>query len=200
MTLTQRRLRFHSVLIMVAAALVVADEARGQDLPLVEVATQYGWMRDPEPANVSLRWIDEPSTFEGWRTEVAYAITRDVAIVGDISGYYKTYHPRLFTLEVNLRNYGFLGGPRFSFRRVPHTVLFGQVLLGWARAAYGIGGQPGTGSSITDHAIQPVGGAQLWLVPRIGIQAEAGYRRIFFNARTRSNERTAAVGLVVGAF
>jgi hypothetical protein len=199
MTFTPRRLRIHCVLVA-AAALMAAADVRGQELSRVEVATQYGWMRDPQATNVSLRWVREPSTFEGWRTEVAYPLTRDIAIVGDISGYYKTYHPRLFTLEVNLRNYGFLGGPRFSFRGVPHTVFFGQVLLGWARAAYGIGGQPGTGSSLTDHAIQPVGGAQLWLVPRIGIQAEAGYRRIFFNARTRSNERIAAVGLVIGAF
>jgi hypothetical protein len=185
---------------MAAATLVAATEARGQDVPRIEVATQYGWMRDPQSTNISLRWIREPATFEGWRTEVAYALTRDVAIVGDISGYYRMYHPRLFSLDVKLRNYGFLGGPRFSFRRVPRTVLFGQVLLGWARAGYGIGGQPGTGSSITDHAIQPAGGAQLWLVPRIGIQAEAGYRRIFFNTFTRSNERVAAVGLVVSAF
>jgi hypothetical protein len=199
MKFSRRSRRLHR-LFAIAATIVWTADARAQDPSRIEVTTEYAWMRDPQSAEISLGWTSRPLTFEGWRVEGAWALARNVSIVGDISGYYATHRSTYFYLTANLRNYAFLGGPRFSFRGVPHTVLFGQVLLGWAHAAYGIADQPQAGNSVTDHAIQPVGGAQLWFLRRVGVHAEAGYRRILFNSSPRSTERIAAMGLVVGAF
>jgi hypothetical protein len=195
----QANLRLHW-LFAIAVTVVWTSDARAQEPSRIEVTTEYAWMRDPQSAEISLGWTSRPLSFEGWRVEGAWALARNVSIVGDVSGYYATHGFTYFYLTTNLRNYAFLGGPRFSFRAVPHTVLFGQVLLGWAHAAYGIADQPQAGDSVTDHAIQPVGGVQLWFLRRVGVQAEAGFRRILFNSSPRSTEQIAALGLVVSAF
>jgi hypothetical protein len=169
-----------------------------QDRPWIEVSAAYSHMHDEWPAGISLLWTSQPLTFEGWSVSAAAPLREHFALVGEVDGNYQRYRSSYFFVDVVLRNYSYLGGPRFSIRPIPRTRLFGQALVGQVHASAITPSWPSAvGKSANVFALQPGGGVDFWFLPNVGVRGEAAYRRVLFDIRS-ANEPLVRAGLVVG--
>ena len=107
--------------IALALAVAVPRDAAAQDERRVELAGGYALMRD----------YDGDVTFpRGWSASIAADVAGPLAVVGDVSGSYKS----MGGLDVNISTniHAFMGGPRLTWRAsrvAPHV----QMLFGVAR-------------------------------------------------------------------
>lgn len=153
-----------------------------QQTPAVDISGGYSFLRDQE--------IE--TNFHGWVASMAGNVNEWFGIVGEVGGNYRTL--QAFDTDIDLSVHSFLAGPRFSGRGAQVTS-FGQVLLGVARASAGVLGET---ASVTEFALQPGGGVDVWLRPNVGIRVGGDYRRIFAEG-AGTNEFRFHVGIVVAA-
>lgn len=112
------------LVVLLCASLAIAQEA-----PKAEVFGGYQY------TNVDLKDLSGRQNTNGWDADVAFHVTKNFSLVGDISGAYKTetidtsfvtpvgttqfatLNPRatVSTVEGKVRLYNYLFGPRFSF-------------------------------------------------------------------------------------
>ena len=124
------------VLVILCAAFAVA-----QDAPKVSVFGGYQYVSLDTKGGDRLN-------FNGWDADVAFHATKNVAIVGDVSGVYKSESmtdPLLGTVTAKLRLYNYLVGPRVSFGTGKVTP-FAEALFGLGHATVG-GDVSGVGSA-----------------------------------------------------
>jgi opacity protein-like surface antigen len=123
----------------------------------------------------------------GWYVDVSGNVAPMFAIVGEVSGAYKSETIAVGTSSVDatVRLHTFMGGVRVAARTNPRVVPFGQVLLGAARAS---GGVTASGPAVsvlaqtdadTEFALQIGGGVNLMTSGTFGVRLGADYRRIF---------------------
>ena len=130
----------------------------------------------------------------GWYADLAGNLTRDVAVVAQVGGSYKSLSESVAiggaTASVNadIKFYQFMGGVRFSAHPSPSVVPFAHILTG---ASYGQVGYTGTGSingtlvsasgveSGTNFALQAGGGTNIWMTRTVGLRVGVDYLRIF---------------------
>ena len=169
-----------------------------QDRPRIEVSAAYSYTHDERTEGISLLWTSRPLTFEGWAVSAAAPLSEHFAVVGEVGGNYQRYYSSYYYVDVVLRNYSYLGGPRFSIRPIPRANVFGQLLVGRVRASSVTPSWPGSaGKSDNEFTVQPGGGVDFWVVPYLGVRGEVAYRRVSFAIRP-AIEPVVRVGLVLG--
>jgi len=131
----------------------------------------------------------------GWYADLAGNLTRDVAIVAQVGGSYKSLSESVAiggasaTANADIKLYQFMGGMRFSAHANPSVVPFAHVLAG---ASYGTASYSGTGTlggqtlvavsgadSSTNFALQVGGGTNIWMTRTVGLRVGVDYVRIF---------------------
>jgi len=106
--------------------------AFGQDAPKVEVFGGYQF------TSVDTNGGDRQN-LNGWNADVAFHVTENVSVVGDVSGAYKSEGvdiPGLGSISAKLRLYNFLFGPRASFG-TGKVKPFAEALFGVGRVSVG---------------------------------------------------------------
>ena len=140
----------------------------------------------------------------GWYVDVAGNVAPMFAVVGEVSGAYKSESIAVGTSSVDatVRLHTFMGGVRVAARANPKVVPFGQVLLGAARVS---GGVTASGPAIsvlaaadadTEFALQIGGGVNLMTSGNLGVRLGADYRRIFVSDGGENEFRLVA-GVVI---
>src|SRR3954462_359867 len=148
---------------------VVAAPAAAQTAP-AELSAGYQFTRTPD-LNLPL----------GWYVDVAGNVGPMLAVVGEVSGAYKSETMAVGTSSVDatLRLHTFMGGVRVAARTNPKLVPFGQVLLGAARLSGGVTASgPATSvlaasDSDTEFAVQVGGGVNVMASDRVGVRLGA---------------------------
>jgi opacity protein-like surface antigen len=171
---------------------VVAAPAAAQTAA-AELSAGYQFTRTPD-LNLPL----------GWYVDVAGNVAPMFAVVGEVSGAYKSETIAVGTSSVDatLRLHTFMGGVRVAARTNPRVVPFGQVLVGAARLS---GGATASGPAIsvlsatdsdTEFALQIGGGVNLMTSGSVGVRLGADYRRIFISDGGENEFRLVA-GVVI---
>ena len=160
---------------------------------MTEVSAGYQFTRPPD-LNLPI----------GWSVDVAGKVAPMFAIVGEVSGAYKSETIAVGTSSVDstVRLHTFMGGVRVAARSNPKVVPFGQVLLGAARLSGGVTASGPAVSVIaatdtdTEFAMQIGGGANLMTSGNFGVRLGADYRRIFISGGGENEFRLVA-GIVI---
>src|SRR4051794_8175735 len=154
-----------SVLACLLCAVVAAPAAA--QTPTAELSAGYQFTRTPD-LNLPL----------GWYVDVAGNVAPMFAIVGEVSGAYKSESIAVGTSSVDAtaRLHTFMGGVRVAARTNPQVVPFGQVLLGAARLSGGVTASGPATSVIsasaadTEFALQVGGGVNLMTSGKVGVR------------------------------
>lgn len=130
----------------------------------------------------------------GWFADVAGNLTRSMAVVGQVSGSYKSLSQSASlgglsaSATADIKMHQFMGGIRLSSRANPTVVPFGHILAG---ANYGSVSFSGSGNiagqafsvngaqSGTNFALQAGGGASVGITSALGIRFGVDYLRVF---------------------
>ena len=140
----------------------------------------------------------------GWYVDVAGNVAPMFAVVGEVSGAYKSETIAVGTSSVDakVRLHTFMGGVRVAARTNPKLVPFGQVLFGAARLSGGVTASGPAVSvlaatdAVTEFALQIGGGLNLMTSENFGVRLGADYRRIFISDGGENEFRVVA-GVVI---
>jgi len=127
----------------------------------------------------------------GWYADGSFNVDNRFAIVGELSGAYKSIDTTETVLGVTVNNAGsfrihtFMGGLRYTSRQRPDVTPFGQVLFGLAHGSASID-QSETAGGLTRSASQSEnefafdigGGVTFAATERIDLRVSASYLRI----------------------
>jgi opacity protein-like surface antigen len=172
------------VVLVVASALPVAAQTH----PSVEVSGGYQFI------NLSVEGEGE-SLGKGWYADLAANLSPQLGIVFQAGGNYRTIDETQTILgttasaTAKIRVHEYMGGLRYSFRRSPTIVPFGQVLGGAVNGAIELSASASSGGipifsldeeeSSTNFGLQLGGGANIRLTDTIGARVGLDYMRIF---------------------
>jgi opacity protein-like surface antigen len=176
--------------------------ALAQESPRVEVFGGFSYLRDDWDS-------DDIRDLRGWNASVNYNLNSILGVKADFSGHYnnRTYGfgvpVDIASYEVREKDYTFLFGPQFSYRKNERIVPFAHVLLGVRRrtistSLYDIGFET-INDSFSDNAFSTAfgGGLDLKLTKRMAVRlVQADYLLSRFYGRTQNNLRI-GTGLVV---
>ena len=139
----------------------------------------------------------------GFYVDVSGTVAPAFAIVGEISGAYKseTVTTGSVTAHITARLHTFMGGVRVASHSNPRLVPFGQVLVGGGRLSTGFdittSGMPVSAEHAETHvALQIGGGVDAMMRRNLGLRLGADYRR-FFIPDFGENEFRLVAGLVL---
>ena len=215
-------------ILIVAAAVFVGIPVRAQDTPQWEIfgGGSYAYVNAGNPIVIPAFAFGSVPTSNyvislrqsggGWHGQIVENVTSWFGGVADFSGLYagREFDLRPFLLNGSARAefnaYSYLFGPRFSFRKITRTTVFGEVLIGGVRAA-------GTAASLQN--VDPVlafdlgfpfhenswafsggGGVDWTLSPHLAARVQADYIRSHFPQtidRDFQNNLRVSVGLVL---
>jgi hypothetical protein len=165
----------------------LAAPAMAQDAPSLQVSGGYNFLHVPEE-----------SVPGGWYADVAGSVTPTVAIVGQLTGNYKTLEDSGVSVDAKLHS--FMGGVRVNAPTAPGVTPFVQALFGAMRTSGSTdlsGLLPvNVSDSVTDAALQ-LGAGVKFMPGTIGLQVGADYLRVFTEDEGTNAFRFAA-GVVVG--
>jgi hypothetical protein len=157
-----------------------------------EISAGYQFTHTPE-VNLPL----------GFYVDVAGTVAPAIAIVGEVTGAYKSETVTSGATSVNAtaRLHTFMGGVRVASHRDPRLVPFGQMLVGAARFDAGFdattsGMTVSAENAETHFALQIGGGVNAMMRRNLGLRLGADYRRIFFPG-FGENEFRLVAGLVL---
>jgi len=138
----------------------------------------------------------------GFYVDVSGMVAPAIAIVGEISGAYKseTVTSGATTAHLTARLHTFMGGVRVAAHTNPRLVPFGQILVGGGRLSAGFdvttAGMPVSADHAETHAALQIGGGVDAMMRRnLGLRLAADYRR-FFLPDSAENEVRLVAGLV----
>jgi hypothetical protein len=138
----------------------------------------------------------------GFYVDVSGTVAPAVAIVGEISGAYKSETVTLgsTTAHATARLHTFMGGVRVASHSNPRLVPFGQMLVGGARLNAGFdattsGTTVSAENAETHLALQIGGGVNAMMRRNLGFRLAADYRRISV-PDVAENELRLVAGLV----
>lgn len=139
--------------------------AAAQSAGGLEVSGGYNFLRVQEE-----EFEDEKNFPAGWYADVSGGLTDNLALVGQVTGNYKTID------DVDFKLHSFLGGVRLSSRANPNAVPFVHVLGGVFNARFSGFGES---DSENDGALQAGGGVNLFAGGRVGLRLGVDYIRVF---------------------
>jgi len=182
-----------------------AAAARAQDLPAGEVSAGWRLLTIPDTFG-----FGDSQTFPlGWYADVSGNLTRMFAVVGEVSGNYKSFDDDAqlgsqVDVSVNVNIHTFMGGVRLSARQKPRFVPFAQALFGLARPSASVEGHAtlagrtidiNESESSSDFAFDVGGGVNFALTERFGVRVGATYLRV--GASDGGNAFRFGVGAVI---
>lgn len=144
-----------------------------------DVAVSYSFLHDPD--------VNFPV---GWLVAGTAPVNKTIGIVGEVGGNYKSDNFDGF--KVSLQEYGFLGGVKAQFAAAPKVTVFGQMLTG---ATMLRGSAEGDSDSTFAFTLQPGGGIDAMLAPKLGLRVQGDYRWVTKDGESLNQFRL-AVGLV----
>lgn len=159
------------------ASLPAAAQSAGN----VEVSGGYNFLRIQDEELEE----DDKNFPAGWYADVSGGLTDTLALVGQVSGNYKT-----FIEDIDLKLHTFLGGVRLSSRANPNAVPFVHVLGGVINFSAG-------DYSETHGALQIGGGVNFMAGGSVGLRVGADYIRAFTTGEG-TNVIRFGVGIVFG--
>jgi Outer membrane protein beta-barrel domain/PDZ domain len=148
------------VVLGLVLCLACCSSAFGQEGPRVEVFGGYSYL------NVDTNGLSSRQSANGWEASVNGNFNRIFSIEGSVSGYYKNI------LGINVRDYSYVGGPRFNYRTAQATV-FAHALIGGDHlsgnySGFSVGSQDGFAAAFG-------GGVQWNVAPRWAVRGSADY-------------------------
>jgi opacity protein-like surface antigen len=174
-----------------ALACLLAAATAAPAAAQAEISAGYQFTRTPE--------VNLPT---GFYVDVSGTVAPAIAMVGEISGAYKseTVTSGATTAHLTARLHTFMGGVRVASRSNPRLVPFGQILVGGGRLSAGFdvttSGMPLTADHAETHAaLQIGGGVDAMMRKNLGLRLGADYRR-FFLPDSGENEFRLVAGLV----
>ena len=189
-----------TLLIVLALALPASAQSRP---PRVEISGGYQWVKlfsDGESLTMPA----------GWYVDTAVNLTNVIAVVGQVSGNFKTesrhfdFEGLSFGVDSRTTVYEFMGGTRFHLRR-SHAVAFAHVLAGAARAGGSAtfqGDIPGLDPGMrtmedfrTVFTFEVGGGVNLMLNHHVGVRAGVDYLHLFPPSEEHGSTGSGAGGL-----
>jgi hypothetical protein len=190
-------------LVMMLLLILIAFTAMGlaQTAP-VELGVSYNWMRTSWPPAVG--GAQTPVfNMNGGDASIAWRVNPQVALLADFGAIYASGVPQK---GYDLRVFPFVFGPRVYLKRkakagVPEghkPVLFGQILMGEARASGWLSGEPS--NSANAFAMKIGGGVEVPLNARFALQpATVQYFLTLFpnTVNNRQNNFLFSSGLVM---
>ena len=166
----------------------VAAPSSAQNAPQAEFSAGWRLLNLPDAFG------SESETFPlGWYADVAGNLTRAVAVVGEVSGSYKSFNENTnqfgvtTNVDVDVNLHTFLGGIRFNARQNPAFTPYVQALFGLAREAATVKAQATfngrtttneSESSDSDFAFDAGGGVNINLSDNLAVRVGAGYLRL----------------------
>ncbi|MGH9733103.1 MAG: outer membrane beta-barrel protein [Candidatus Acidiferrales bacterium] len=143
--------------------------ARAQDASKLDVFVGYSYLNvDTNGADFQSLGITSRQSANGWEGSVSSRVYKWLAAEADFSGYYKAYDFSSVGFgTVDVRDYGFLGGPRVN--------LGPAFIHGLVGADHLTGSAMGTSESQDSFAAAFGGGLQIPVAPRFAIRASADY-------------------------
>ena len=174
-----------------AFAIPIAAHAQTLSTSSTEFFGGYSYLRDPGDSVLTATEGDDSFPL-GWAAGVARPIRPDIAIVGDVSGQYKTR--TTFDNDVKLSFHAFMAGAR-ARATIGRVAEFAQILAG---AVHARGSGFGVTTSLTTLGVQPGGGIDYPLGSRFAARFELDYRWIKGSAEGRdaANQLRAIVAVV----
>jgi hypothetical protein len=164
--------------------LLFCGSAVAQDVPLVEVFGGYSYL------NVDTNGLSDRQSANGWEASVNGNFNRIFSVEGSVAGYYKNI------LGVDVRDYSYVGGPRFNYRTAQATA-FAHVLLGGDHLS---GSYSGLSASQDSFAAAFGGGVQWNVATRWAVRGSGDYvltrHNILGGSSVTQNNFRASVGIV----
>ena len=189
----QRHSRALATLVCLGSTLAIPRSVHAQtpSTSSTEFFGGYSYLRDPG-ASVLTATEGDDSFPLGWAAGAARPVRRAIAVVGDVSGQYKTR--TTFDNDVKLSFHAFMAGPRAS-ATIGRVAEFAQILVG---AVHARGSGFGVTTSLTTLGVQPGGGIDYPLGSRFAARLELDYRWIKGSAEGReaANQLRAIVAVV----
>ena len=180
--------RYVAALMCVAVVLGFAAPSSAQSAPRAEFSA--GWRL----LNVPNAFGSESETLPlGWYADVAGNVNRAMAVVGEISGNYKSFEETqtqfgvTVKTDVDLSIHTFLGGVRFNVRQNPAFTPYVQAMFGLARGSADaeiqttVAGRTTSfkdSESDSDFAFDAGGGVNINVSDNFAVRVGAGYLRI----------------------
>jgi opacity protein-like surface antigen len=182
-----------SLTVLAGALCAVFAAPAAAQTPTTELSGGYQYTHTPD--------LNLPP---GWYVDVAGNVAPMFAVVGEVSGAYKseTIPVGTSSVDATARLHTFMGGVRVAARTNPRVVPFGQVLLGAARVSGGVTASGPATSVIavsdadTRFALQLGGGVNLLTSGNFGVRVGVDYRRIFVTDGGENEVRVVA-GVVI---
>ncbi len=171
------------VLLVLFGLLMSSRSAAAQSAGKVEVSGGYNFLRVQEE-----EFGDEKNFPAGWYADVSGGLTDNLALVGQVSGNYKTIE------DVDLKLHTFAGGVRLSSRANRNAVPFVQVLGGAVVSSFSGFGES---DSENDGILQVGGGVNLMTGGGVGLRLGVDYIRAFTEDEG-TNVIRFGVGIVFG--
>jgi opacity protein-like surface antigen len=180
-----------NVVIVIGIVLCCCSSSHAQDVPRVEIFGGYSYL------NIDTNGLTSRQSANGWEASVAGNFNTWLALEGDASGYYKTYPEDLSILglglvDVNVHDYGFVGGPRINFRP-----FFVHALIGVDRVT---GSALGSSASQNSFAGAFGGGIQWPVAQHWAVRGSADYvltqHNIFGGPEYTQNNFRVSAGIV----
>ena len=159
-------------LVVVVLCLVVTGFARtatAQDAPS-KVEISGGWNYMAIKDNGDEQWNHFGKS---WYADVAGNLNERWAIVGQISGAYKTLDD--FDGDIDVKVHPYLFGVRASSRRNPKHTPYAQFLVGATNVKLSQGSDSVSGNNLT---FQMGGGVNVQISGRVGARVSADYLRV----------------------
>ena len=186
-------------------ALAIAVPASAQSAAKAEVSAGYQVLGLKSGADETLG--------KGWYADLAGNIGRYFAVVGQVSGNYKTVEETetfsgiTSSVKVDFKVHEFMGGVRVHAHPNSTVIPFAQFIVGGVNGSAKVegsvtgGGQTffstSTSDSSTDFGMQMGGGVTVWLNKSLGIRGAADYIRVLGDGEDLNAWR-AAGGVVFG--
>jgi len=159
------------IVVMSVLAFAVTAPALAQTMPTVEISAGYNYLYFAGDDG-----DDGVSVPIGWYGEIAGNLSRNIAVVGHVTGNYRGEEES--GIEADASFHTFTGGVRF-IGRTPQANPFAQVLFGAARESLSLN-VPGLGSdddSDTTGVMLLGGGVNLLPEAAVGVRIGADYIR-----------------------
>ena len=172
-----------------AFLILLAAPAGAQDLPRAELSAGWRLLTVPD----ALEDGESQTLTKGWYVDVAGNLNDVFAVVGEVSGAYKSFDETIvefgaaIDVDADIDLHTFMGGIRFSARQNPRFVPFAQALFGVARSGFSVEGSATFGGqtirldesgSETDFAFDAGGGVNFSVSDGLGVRVGASYLRI----------------------
>jgi hypothetical protein len=158
-----------SIVACAVALVAFATPTFAQIPPRINVSGAYSVMVDPRYP------LDPQPLLHGWTVSITRNITPVLGLTGELGGNYEAIRIYRFggLVTVTRKYHALLAGPRVASWKNARVTPYAHLLAGLVFDIVEGNDAPPA------FALEPGGGIDFWIRPRIGIGVGGGYRRLF---------------------